>query len=57
MEQQKEERGKIVYQLRGIDPVFWRKIKTKAASEGSTVKFIILDLLKKWLKGDLNIQP
>ena len=36
--------------LRGIDPDFWIKVKTKAASEGITVKTAIYAALNGWLK-------
>lgn len=35
--------------LRDIDPAFWRRVKSKAAAEGVTVKELILRLLTKWL--------
>ena len=35
--------------LRDIDPELWRKVKSKAALEGITVKTVILKLLAKWV--------
>ncbi len=35
--------------LRGIDPAFWRRVKSKAAAEGVTIKALILRLLTTWL--------
>jgi len=37
--------------LREIDPEMWRKAKSKAALEGTTMKQKIVDLLTDWLKG------
>jgi hypothetical protein len=37
------------YLLR-IEEEFWRLVKSKAASEGKTIREIILFLLEKWLK-------
>lgn len=39
-----------IYQLRGVDPALWRKIKAKAALEGITIRDLIEELLKAWLK-------
>jgi len=36
------------YLLRGIDPALWRRVKTKAASEGVSVKALLLNYLTKW---------
>jgi len=35
--------------LRDIDPDFWRRVKSKAAAEGVTIKDLILRLLATWL--------
>lgn len=35
--------------LRGLDPDFWKRVQTKAAAEGTTVKAVILKLLTAWL--------
>jgi NRPS condensation-like uncharacterized protein len=42
---------KGTYILRDIDDEFWRKVKSKAAAEGMTVKDVILKLLAEWVKG------
>jgi len=39
------------YLLRDIDDDLWRKVKSKAAAEGMTVKDVILKLLAEWVKG------
>lgn len=39
------------YLLRDIDDELWRKVKSKAAAEGMTVKDVILQLLAEWVKG------
>jgi hypothetical protein len=38
------------YLLRDIDDELWRKVKSKAAAEGMTVKDVILKLLAEWVK-------
>lgn len=38
------------YYLKGIDPDFWRKVKSRAAMEGKPIKGVIVELLKKWLR-------
>ena len=35
--------------LRDIDPELWRRVKSKAALEGITIKHVILKLLAKWV--------
>lgn len=37
------------FTLYDLDPEFWQQVRDKAAQEGSTVKTIILKLLKTWL--------
>ena len=34
------------YYIRGIDPELWRKVKTRAAHDGFTIRYVILILLK-----------
>lgn len=36
------------YILRGIDPELWKRVKSKAAAEGVSVKAQIEKLLKGW---------
>jgi hypothetical protein len=36
--------------LRDIDEDFWKKVKSKAAAEGITIKALILQLLERWVK-------
>ena len=38
------------YLIRGIDPDLWRLVKTKAASESLSVKAVIEQLLRTWVK-------
>jgi hypothetical protein len=38
------------YYLKDIDPEFWRKVKSRAAAEGKSIKGVIIELLKKWLR-------
>jgi predicted DNA binding CopG/RHH family protein len=37
----------MIYQLTGISPQLWRRVKIKAAKEGVTVKKFIMDLLEE----------
>jgi predicted DNA binding CopG/RHH family protein len=37
------------YILRNIDPELWRRVKSKAALEGITIKALIEELLQTWL--------
>lgn len=39
------------YILRQIDPDLWKQVKTKAASEGRSVKAVIEALIAAWLNG------
>lgn len=34
------------YELRRIDPELWKLVKSKAAYEGRTVRFVLLELLR-----------
>ena len=38
------------YIIRDIDQDLWRKVKSKAALEGTSVKQSIEDLLRDWVK-------
>jgi hypothetical protein len=38
------------YYLKDVDPEFWRKVKSRAATEGKSIKDVIIELLKKWLR-------
>lgn len=38
------------YYLKDVDPEFWRKVKSRAAAEGKSIKDVIIELLKKWLR-------
>jgi len=39
------------YLLRGIDDDLWRRVKSKAALEGISIKALLEELLRAWLKG------
>lgn len=39
-------RAVLSYALRRIDPDLWRKVKSRAAYEGRSVRFVIMELLK-----------
>lgn len=34
------------YALRDIDPDLWKRVKSKAAYEGRTLKFVLMELLR-----------
>lgn len=38
------------YIIRDIDDELWKKVKSKAATEGATAKDVILKLLADWVK-------
>jgi hypothetical protein len=38
------------YLLRDIDPDLWRRVKSKAALEGVSLKTLIERLLRAWLR-------
>jgi plasmid stability protein len=40
----------VSYILRNIDEDFWKRIKSKAALEGLSVKSVIINLLTDWVK-------
>ena len=42
------------YYLRGIPPEMWRGVKTRAAFEGRTIRFVILALLRLYAKHGLD---
>ena len=42
------------YLLRGIDPVLWRAVKTKALDEGRDIKTILLRLLPLYTRFGLE---
>jgi hypothetical protein len=39
------------YYLKDVDPELWRKVKSRAAAQGKSIKGVIIELLKKWLRG------
>jgi hypothetical protein len=43
------------YLLRGIPPRLWRQAKIRAASEGRTLRDVLLDLLDRWTSE--TVQP
>jgi hypothetical protein len=42
----KAERASFV--LRDLDPEMWQKVKIKAATEGRTVKHVVVTLIEDW---------
>lgn len=43
------------YTLRRIAPDLWRRVKSKAAYEGRTVRFVILELLRVYAEHGFGI--
>jgi len=41
--------SKKTYILEHNDPPFWRKVRIRAAIEGTSIKAKILELLRRWL--------
>ena len=39
------------YIIRGIPADLWRKVKAKAATQGVSVRAVILRLLQEWVSG------
>lgn len=40
----------VIYQMKNLDQAFWRRVKMQAASDGLSVRTIIIRLLTNWLK-------
>jgi hypothetical protein len=43
------------FYLRDIDPDLWRRAKARAASEGRTMRFVLLALLRVYAKHGLQV--
>jgi len=41
------------YLLRGLDAELWRAVKTRAAREGHTVRWVIVTLLTRYVRAGL----
>ena len=39
------------YLLRDIDPVLWRRVKVRAATEGAPIRTVMLRLLRRYVVG------
>jgi hypothetical protein len=37
------------YVLRGIDPALWRQFKRRVTAEGHTIKWVLLDLIRRYV--------
>jgi hypothetical protein len=37
------------YVLRGIDPALWRQFKKRAGTEGHTLRWVIVALIRKYI--------
>lgn len=38
------------YYIRNVDPALWQKVKVRATSEGRTLRFVIVELLRIYAK-------
>ena len=45
----------VNYALRRIDADIWRKAKTRAASEGRTIRFVLLELIRVYAKHGFHV--
>ena len=45
----------VGYYIRGIDPDLWKKVKSRAAHDGMTVRSVILILLKYYAVHGLQL--
>lgn len=45
----------VKYALRGIDPDLWRRVKVRAANEGRTIRFVILQLLRVYAQHGYHV--
>lgn len=45
----------ISYVLRHIDPELWRQVKSKAAYEGRTIRFVLLELLRVYARHGFTV--
>jgi hypothetical protein len=43
------------YTLRDFEDDFWHSVKVKAVKSKKTIRFVILSLLSKWLKGEVEL--
>lgn len=43
------------YVLRNIDPELWRQVKTRAASEGRSVRFVLIEFLKAYTRWGFHV--
>lgn len=43
------------YTLRSIDDSLWRQVKTRAASEGRNIRFVLLALLRVYAKHGFHV--
>lgn len=41
------------YILRNIDPSLWKKFKARAASEGRSLRWLLIELIKKYILNGL----
>lgn len=45
------------YVLREIDDHLWKRIKTKAAAEGVSIKSVLVSLIEGWADGERKPTP
>jgi hypothetical protein len=49
------QRSPVSYVLRGVDPELWRRVKVQVATEGRTIRFVLLELLKVYAKHGFTV--
>lgn len=45
----------VSYTLRRIDPLLWRRVRVKAVSEGRTLRFVLLELLRVYAEHGFHV--
>ena len=48
-------RDVITYPLKDIDPGLWKKVKDRAASEGRSIRFVLLAFLKAYAEHGFSV--
>lgn len=45
----------VSYVLRRVEPDLWKRVKSRAAYEGRTIRFVILELLRVYAKHGFHV--
>lgn len=43
------------YPLRDVPDDLWKRARAKAARGGQTIRFVIIELLRRWVKGEVEL--